>query len=177
MGQAMNMKLTGYQAPDIDARESRELRTQVEEFNTEYCAVLDAGEVEQWPEFFTEDCVYRVTGRENVEANLPVGLVYCEGRAMLHDRAVAINRTQMFAPRSMLHIVGNVRVMSVQSHDSFTAQSNFMLLQTLVEGPTTIHLAGRYYDHFVRENGALKLKDRQVVYDTTVIATDVVYPV
>lgn len=171
------MKLTGYQVPEVDPRETRELRTQVEEFNTEYCAVLDAGEIELWPEFFVEDCLYRVTGRENAEANLPVGLVYCEGKPMLHDRAVAINRTQMFAPRNMIHLCGNVRIMSVDSHDGFTSQTNFLLLQTLVEGPTTIHLAGRYYDQFVRVDGRLKLKDRQVVYDTTVIATDVVYPV
>jgi anthranilate 1,2-dioxygenase small subunit len=171
------MKLTGYQVPQTDARESRELRLQVEEFNTEYCATLDAGEIEQWPEFFVDDCIYRVTGRENADANLPVGLVYCEGSDMLHDRALAINRTQMFAPRSMLHVCGNVRVMSVQSNDDFTAQTNFMLLQTLVEGPTTIQLAGRYYDRFARVEGKLKLKERQVVYDTTVIATDVVYPV
>jgi 3-phenylpropionate/cinnamic acid dioxygenase small subunit len=171
------MKLTGYQTPQVDARETRELRMQVEEFNTEYCAVLDAGEIEQWPQFFVDDCVYRVTGRENADANLPVGLVYCEGVGMLHDRAVAINRTQMFAPRCMLHVCGNVRVLSAESSEGFTAQTNFMLLQTLVEGPTTIHLAGRYYDRFVRVDGKLKLKERQVVYDTTVIATDVVYPV
>jgi anthranilate 1,2-dioxygenase small subunit len=171
------MKLTGYQVPQIDAQSSRELRAQVEDFNTEYCAVLDAGEIEQWPAFFVDDCLYRVTGRENVEANLPVGLVYCEGRAMLHDRAVAINRTQMFAPRSTLHICGNVRIMSAEGEDGFTAQTNFLLLQTLVEGPTTIHLAGRYHDQFVRVGCQLKLKNRQVVYDTTVIATDVVYPV
>jgi anthranilate 1,2-dioxygenase small subunit len=177
MEHAMNMKLTGYQASQVDARESRELRTQVEEFNTEYCALLDAGLIEQWPDFFTEDCIYRLTSRENADANLPIGLVYCEGRAMLHDRAVAINRTQMFAPRSMLHICGNVRVISVESQDSFTTQTNFILLQTLVEGPSTIHLAGRYYDHFVRVDGSLKLQERQAVYDNTVIATDVVYPV
>lgn len=171
------MTLTAYKIPDVDPREVRELRTQVEEFNTEYCAVLDANEIEQWPEFFVEDCLYRVTSRENADANLPVGLVYCEGRAMLHDRAVAINRTQMFAPRSMLHVCGNVRIMSAESKDGFTAQTNFMLLQTLVESPTTIHLAGHYYDRFVRVAGRLKLKERQVVYDTTIIATDVVYPV
>ena len=96
---------------------------------------------------------------------------------LLHDRAVAINRTQMFAPRSMRHVCGNVRIMSAEGRDGFASQTNFMLLQTLVEGPTTIHLAGRYYDRFVRVDGRLKLKERQVVYDSAVIATDVVYPV
>lgn len=173
----MPMKITGYEAVEIDRASSRELRAAVEDFNTEYCAVLDSGDIEKWPDFFTEDAIYRVTARENADANLPVGLVYAEGRAMLHDRAVAISRTQMFAPRTTLHLCSNVRVMRQEPDGCFTAQSNFILLQTLVEGPTTIHLAGRYYDRFVREGDELKLKERQAVYDTTMIATDVVYPV
>lgn len=171
------MKLTGYQQPAVDAAAARELRMAVEEFHAEYCAVLDSGEVEKWPEFFTTDAIYRVTARENADAGLPVGLVYAEGRAMLHDRAVAIARTQMFAPRYTLHVVGNVRIMQGLANGEFSAQANFMLLQTLVEGPTTLHLAGRYYDRFVPEGTGLLLKERQVVYDTTMIATDLVYPV
>jgi hypothetical protein len=52
-----------------------------------------------------------------------------------------------------------------------------MLLQTLVDAPTTLHLAGRYYDRFADTEKGLLLKERQVVYDTTMIATDLVYPV
>jgi 3-phenylpropionate/cinnamic acid dioxygenase small subunit len=106
-----------------------------------------------------------------------VGLVYAEGRKMLCDRAVAIARTQMFAPRYNLHVTGNVRVMRQLASGEFTAQSNFILLQTLVDGPTTLHLAGRYYDRFVTTEDGLLLKERQAVYDTTMLATDLVYPV
>jgi 3-phenylpropionate/cinnamic acid dioxygenase small subunit len=171
------MKLTGYQQSGVRPAAARELRMAVEEFHAEYCAVLDSGEVEKWPRFFTEDAIYRITARENADCGLPVGLVYAEGRGMLHDRAVAIARTQMFAPRHTLHVVGNVRIMERLAAEEFTAQSNFMLLQTLVEGPTTLHLAGRYYDRFVSAEGGLLLKERQVVYDTNMIATDLVYPV
>ena len=171
------MKLSGYQTVEIDRASARELRAAVEDFNTEYCAVLDSGMVEQWPAFFTEDAIYRVTARENADAGLPVGLVYAEGRAMLHDRAAAIARTQMYAPRSTLHLCGNVRILSQDPDGTFIAHTNFVLLQTLVEGPTTVHLAGRYYDRFDRQGSELKLRERQVVYDTTMIATDVVYPV
>lgn len=171
------MKLTGYETAGMECAVVRDLRFAVEEFNTEYCAVLDAGEVEKWPEFFTEDAVYRVTARENADAGLPVGLIYAEGKGMLHDRAVSIARTQMFAPRYNLHVVGNVRILRQEACGEFAAQSNFMLLQTLVDGPTTLHLAGRYYDRFVPAEKGLLLKERQAVYDTTMIATDLVYPV
>jgi anthranilate 1,2-dioxygenase small subunit len=171
------MTLTGYEAAAVEQISARNLRFAVEEFNAEYCAVLDSGEVEKWPGFFTEDAIYRLTAKENADAGLLVGLVYAEGKNMLHDRAVSIARTQMFAPRYNLHVVGNVRVLQQLSATEFTAQSNFILLQTLVDGPTTLHLAGRYFDRFVTTDNGLLLKERQAVYDTTMIATDVVYPV
>ena len=153
------------------------LRHEVEAFNAEYCAMLDTGSVERWPEFFVEDCIYRITARENAELGMPVGLVYAQGRAMLHDRAIAISRTQMFAPRYNLHMVSNTRVTSESASGEIAVQANFMLLQTLIEGPTTIHMAGSYFDRFVRDGDRLMLKERQVIYDTTIIANDLVYPV
>jgi anthranilate 1,2-dioxygenase small subunit len=171
------MKLTGYESASIDREAARELRFAVEEFNAEYCATLDSGEIERWPDFFTDNAIYRITARENADAGLLVGLVYAEGKAMLQDRAVSIARTQMFAPRTNLHLTGNVRILAQKDDGEFGAQSNFMLLQTLVDGPTTLHLAGRYFDRFVRQENRLLLRERQAVYDTTMIATDLVYPV
>ena len=60
--------------------------------------------------------------------------------------------------------------------DGHAPNCYFLLLQTLVEGPSTIHMAGTYYDRFVRVDGALLLKERQAIYDTTIIANDLVYP-
>jgi len=160
----------------IDAARARELRLEIEDFHADYCAVLDAGDVEQWPAFFAEDGIYRVTARENAELSMPVGLVYAQGRAMMHDRAVAIARTQMFAPRYNLHLVSNTRVSAQRPDGAIEAQANFVLLQTLVEGPSTIHMAGTYYDTFRRMDGRLLLQERQAIYDSTVIANDLVYP-
>ena len=140
-----------------------------------YCAALDANDVERWPDYFTEDAVYRITARENADAGLPVGLVYADSRAMIRDRAFAIKHTQMYAPRTLQHFVTNVRVL--QAGKEIRAQSNYLLLQTLVDGPTTIQQSGRYYDTFVRANGRLLLKERQCIYDTVLIANDLVLPV
>lgn len=160
----------------IDPVRAAELRPQLEAFNLDYCATLDALDVESWPDFFTEDAIYRITARENAERNLPVGLVYAEGRNMMVDRALAIARTQMFAPRYNLHILGGTRVLSESADGVVEADTHFMLLQTLVEGPTTLHMAGVYQDRFVFEQGRLLLKERQAIYDSTIIANDLVYP-
>ena len=166
----------GYDMVPPDARETREARLEIEEFHADYCWTLDCGDVERWPEYFTDDAVYRITARENADAGLPVGLVYADSKAMIRDRAFAIKHTQMYAPRTMQHLVTNVRVLQVKG-DEIKAQSNYVLLQTLVDGPTTIQQSGRYYDTFVRKGGKLLLKERQCVYDTVLIANDLVLPV
>ena len=170
----------GYDMQAMDAKSVRELRLEIEEFHTEYCNVLDRGALDEWVGFFAEDSLYRITARENADAGLRIGLVYAEGRGMIRDRAFAIMHTQMFAPRYMQHFTSNVRVLEVTGTGeggTVKAQSNYLLLQTLVDGPTTIHQSGRYYDSFVREGGRLLIRERQCIYDTVLIANDLVYPV
>lgn len=152
-----------------------ELREEITTFNAEYCATLDRGDLETWPSFFTEDALYRITARENADLGLPVGLVYCEGRAMMMDRAVAVARTQMFAPRYTMHLIGVTRVES-EGSQGIVAQTPFLLVQTLVEGPSTLHLAACYHDRFVHVDGRLLLAERQVIHDTNILANDLVYP-
>jgi anthranilate 1,2-dioxygenase small subunit len=170
----------GYDGPAADPKTTRELRLEIEEFHSAYCWTLDRGALAEWPEFFTDDAVYRITARENADANLPVGLVYADSKAMIRDRAFAVQHTQMYAPRYMQHFVTNVRVLEVSKDprgEIIKAQANYLLLQTLVDGPSTIHQAGRYYDSFLRAKGKLLLKERQCVYDTVLIANDLVMPV
>ena len=155
----------------------RALRLEIEEFNAEYAAVLDAGRVADWPAFFTEDAVYRITGRENWDAKLPVGLVYCEGMGMLRDRALAISKTTMFAPRYLMHQTSNTRVLSVDAAGVISAEANYALFETLVDERTTLQQVGRYHDRFARVDGRLLLKARHCVYDSVIIDTALIYPV
>ncbi|MSQ71385.1 MAG: ring-hydroxylating dioxygenase subunit beta [Betaproteobacteria bacterium] len=168
--------IAGYEIKAIEARAAREARADIEDFHNLYCDTLDLGDLDLWPGFFTEDALYVVIARENVEANLPAGLVYAEGRAMIRDRAFAIKNTMMFAPRYLQHFVTNVTVLSIDG-EQIRARSNYLLLQTLVEGPTTMQQAGRYYDTFVRGPERLIIKERHCVYDSTLIANDLIMPV
>src|SRR5262245_21517121 len=93
--------LKGFAATTVPVEAARTARFEIDEFNTEYAAALDAGDVAAWPGFFTDDALYRITGRDNADADLPVGLVLCEGIGMFKDRALAISSTMMFAPRYM----------------------------------------------------------------------------
>ena len=169
--------LAGFARSAVDPRLARDLRLEIEEFNTEYCAALDENCIADWPEFFAEDAVYRITARENADVDLPVGLVYCEGKGMLRDRATAIAKTAMFAPRYLQHHVTNLRILAIGADGIVSAQANYLVLQTLVDERTTLHQAGRYFDRFVRENGRLLLRERHCVYDTLLLDNSLVMPV
>ena len=157
--------------------ELRELRFEIEEFNTEYARVLDEGDIETWPDFFTDDGLYRITSRENADDDLPIGLIYCDGRGMLLDRIRAVIKTTMHEPRYLRHFNTNVRVTGIGDGGAISSRSNYLVVETLMEGGTNIFQSGRYEDTFVRVDGALRLAARHCVYDTLLITTALVYPV
>ena len=164
-------------ATKLSPAEARALRFEVEEFNTDYARVLDALDVDKWPDFFTEDGFYRVTARENYDEGLPVGLVWCDGKPMLKDRAAAVKSTMVHAPRYLRHYNSNVRVTGVDQDGAITSESNYLVVETLMEDETRIFQAGCYLDRFVRADSGLLLKARDCIYDSLLIPNDVVYPV
>ena len=171
-------------APDISdmapllAEERGPLRLEIEDFNTEYAAVLDAQEMKRWPKFFTRDAFYRITARENFYEGLPVGLVWLEGEAMFLDRVAAIENTMVFAPRYLRHYITNVNVVGANAAGLISAEANYLVVETLMEDETKIFQAGCYKDLFVRgEDGDLKLKSRDCIYDSLLIPNDMAFPV
>lgn len=165
-----------YAKTTVSPQRAAELRAEIDSLHVEYCAALDANDVERWPDFFCKDATYRITSRHNALLNMPVGLVYCEGLDMIIDRAQAVAHSQMFAPRHMLHVLGITRVLQ-EADNTVSSQTPFILLQTLVEGPSTVHLSGTYHDRFVREGDRLLIASRQVVHDTEILDTALAYPV
>ncbi|VTU30677.1 aromatic-ring-hydroxylating dioxygenase subunit beta [Variovorax sp. RA8] len=165
-----------YAKTTVSPQRAAELRAEIDSLHVEYCAALDANDVERWPDFFCKDATYRITSRHNALLNMPVGLVYCEGLDMIIDRAQAVAHSQMFAPRHMLHVLGITRVLQ-EADNTVSSQTPFILMQTLVEGPSTVHLSGTYHDRFVREGDRLLIASRQVVHDTEILDTALAYPV
>lgn len=155
----------------------RELRFEIEEFNIDYAHTLDEGDLETWPDYFTSNGFYRITSRENADAGLPIGLVYCDGHGMLVDRIRAVMQTTMHEPRYLRHYNSNVRILGVEAEGMVRASANYLVVETLMDGETRILQAGRYDDTFVREDGRLLLRARDCVYDTLNITNALIYPV
>lgn len=153
-----------------------ELRAEIEDFNYAYADALDNGRLTEWPTYFTEDAFYCIRSRENADAGLPVGLVYCEGMGMLLDRIDALIHTAMFEPRYYRHMISNTRVLGTEG-GIIKSQSNYILLETLIDQDTKILQAGKYVDEFRKDGSGLKLKSRDCIYDSLIVQTAIIYPV
>lgn len=161
-------------APGLDVPAA--LRLRLADLYCAYADALDEGELELWPDFFTEDCLYRVIPRENFEQGLPIALIYCESRGMLTDRVVAIRETSLFVPRTVRHLTGNIRLREVGA-DEWRLTASFALFQTMADRPSELFLCGQYQDRVIDDGGQLRFAERICIYDSTIVPTSLVYPV
>jgi salicylate 5-hydroxylase small subunit len=145
---------------------------------SDYAMVCDSAEWEKWPEFFTEEGIYRLQPRENFEQGLPLCLLALESRAMIQDRVYGVKETLYHDPYYQRHIVGTPRLLSV-SDDGLRihAQANYTVIRTKFDGDSTILSVGYYHDDIVRTSDGLKFLSRLCVYDSEMIANSIIYPI
>ena len=154
------------------------LHRELDEFNSAYAAALDEQRLDDWAEMFTDDGFYIVISRENADRNMPVGLIYCENKGMIQDRAFALQHTEMFAPRYLRHIVGNLQVLGEEANGDIRARANYVVVQVLFDRPEAkLHQVGVYYDKFRRVGDRLKLAERRCVYDNLLVDNALCLPV
>jgi 3-phenylpropionate/cinnamic acid dioxygenase small subunit len=161
-------------APGLDA--SLELRLRLTDLYAAYDDALDEREWERWPEFFTENGVYKVLPRENFDQGLPATMVYCESRAMLVDRVVALREALVFAPRLIRRITGTPCLRQA-GPDGMRLGASFALFQTMLNEPSTVFLCGRIYDRVVEDAGALRFAERVIVTDATNVPLSLIFPI
>ena len=150
-------------------------RLQLEQLYAEYVHCLDADELERWPEFFIEDCFYRVTSNENYEAGLPLGLIYATTRNMLKDRVTALREANIYEPQRYRHLVSSLRVAG-QAAGGLDVEANILVVRTMQDGGMTIFAAGRYIDRVVRDREVWKFARKEVVLDSRQIDTLLAIP-
>jgi 3-phenylpropionate/cinnamic acid dioxygenase small subunit len=161
-------------APGLEA--PLELRARLADLYAAYDDALDEREWERWPEFFTENGVYKVLPRENFDQGLPAAMVFCESRAMLADRVVALRESLVFAPRLIRRITGTPRLRQTGS-DAMRLGCSFALFETMLNEPSAVFLCGRIYDRVVDDAGVLRFAERIVVTDATNVPLSLIFPI
>jgi salicylate 5-hydroxylase small subunit len=152
-----------------------ELRLDLSDLYAAYCACLDAGRFEDWPDFFTEDCRYRVVARENHDRNLPLGTMDLQSRGALMDRVYAVQSTLFHAPYYQRHIVGPARIIG-RDGDTIVAEANYLVIRTKRDQPSEVFNAGRYLDRIVPMPEGLRFADKICIFDSELIPNSIIYP-
>ena len=140
------------------------MREAIEDLLADYAEAIDNGELERWPEFFTEDGEYQIITRESHDAGLPIGIMYCGSRAMMADRVRALRTANIYEPHGYRHLLGRPRL--ERQGEAFAVRSNFCVFRIAQDGETVTFATGRYLDRMVFDGDALRFRSRRVVLDS-----------
>jgi anthranilate 1,2-dioxygenase small subunit len=131
-----------------------------------YIRCIDSGELERWPDFFAERCLYKVTSAENHQAGLDSGVIYADTRAMLADRVTSLRQANVYEKQSYRHILGLPHVLGNGGGEAET-ETPFLVVRIMHDGQSDLFASGVYLDSYRAEHDALKLTKRIAVCDSS----------
>ena len=146
----------------------------IERLQLNYIASIDDGPLDNWPQFFTDKCLYTVVSRDNFDRGMELGVMRFESVGMLIDRATATQHAAVFAPRIIRHVLGPAMVDG--TGEGYRSRCNVVIYQTSPDGDTLLLMTATYNDLIVERDGVLKFKEKRVIYDTHRIPDSIVYP-
>jgi anthranilate 1,2-dioxygenase small subunit len=152
-----------------------EVRLGVAELIAAYGDCIDDDRLEEWPDFFVDQCRYLITDRESHDAGLRHGVIYCASRGMLVDRVTSLRGVLMFEAHRYRHLVGPTRIVAIEDGVA-EARSNFIVARIMHSGETSLFATGRYLDRIDVGAPPYRFIERLVVLDSQKIDTLLVIP-
>lgn len=142
----------------------------------DYASAVDAGQWDLWPEFFTDDGIYRLQPRENHERGFPLATLAFTGKGMMRDRAYGIRETLFHDPYYQRHVVGLPVVRQAQA-GRWHCEANYAVFRTKLSELSTVFNVGRSLDVIVRTDQGLKFASRECIYDSEMVPNSIIYPI
>ena len=143
--------------------------------NADYARAIDDDRLEDWPGFFTEKCLYKITSADNHRRGLEVGLIYADSNGMLRDRVAALREVNIYERQTYRHLVGLPAIVGTEGEVTRT-ETPFLVVRIMRDGTMDLFATGRYLDAVVEEGGALRLRERVVVCDSGRVDTLLALP-
>lgn len=163
-------------APVSDSVDVGRLRHELRDFYEEIADLLDDDRIEDFPGHFTDDCLYKVTSRENFSEGLAAGMMFCDGIGMLRDRVLALRETQVYEPRMWRHFISGVKVLAVNG-DTVRTRTNFLVTESMSDANPAVFLVGQYLDVVVRRGDRWLFRERVAVCDNHHVRRSLIVPV
>lgn len=142
------------------------LRERIASLNADYARAIDDDRIEDWPEFFLDECLYKITTADNHRRGLEMGLVYADSKGMLKDRVAALREANIYERQRYRHIVGLPAILREEGTDA-EVESPFLVTRIMRDGTMDLFATGRYLDRVRADAGALKYRERIVVCDSS----------
>jgi anthranilate 1,2-dioxygenase small subunit len=140
-----------------------------------YIRCIDSNALEAWPDFFTDDCLYKVTTAENQRNGFEAGIIYADSKDTLTDRILALRQANIYERQSYRHILGLPTVLSNGGGEA-QCETPFIVVRIMHDGQTDVYATGVYLDTLRRDGDALKFASRVVVCDSSRIDTLMAIP-
>ena len=158
-----------------DAPSAAAMAARIADAQSRYVHAIDDGNCEAWPDFFVDDCFYKVTTAENFAQNLEAGLIWLDSKAMLRDRILSLFEANVYERHSYRHLLGAPFVTSVEG-DEVECETSFFVARITRDGPTDLFATGRYVDRWSLRAGETLIRTRIVVLDSNRIDTLLGFP-
>jgi anthranilate 1,2-dioxygenase small subunit len=143
--------------------------------NANYARALDDDRLEEWPGFFAEECLYKITSAANHRQGLAAGLIYADSPGMLRDRVAALRKANIYERQTYRHLVGMPALVG-EVDGAVRAETPFLVVRIMRDGTMDLFATGRYLDLLIEEEGALRFRERVVVCDSSRIDTLLAIP-
>jgi 3-phenylpropionate/cinnamic acid dioxygenase small subunit len=140
-----------------------------------YTRCIDNNELEAWPHFFLDRCLYVVTTAENHRNGLDAGIIYADTKGMLIDRIAALREANVYEKQTYRHILGLPNIVHNGGNEA-DGETPFMVVRIMHDGQTDIFATGLYLDTYRAEGNELKFSRRLVVCDSSRVDTLMALP-
>ena len=141
-----------------------------------YAQAVSSSEWELWPEFFTEDCVYRLQPRENHDRGFPLATLSFESKGMLKDRVYGAAETIFHDPYWQRHVVGAPRILGSDER-GLRCEASYVVIRTKRDAMPEILSVGRTIDRVVETAEGLRFAERHIVFDNDIVPNSIVDPI
>jgi 3-phenylpropionate/cinnamic acid dioxygenase small subunit len=133
--------------------------------NADYARAIDDDRLEDWPGFFTEKCLYKITSADNHRRGLEAGVIYADTKSMLRDRVAALREANIYERQTYRHLIGLPALVGTEG-ELTRAETPFLVVRIMRDGTMDLFATGRYLDALMDDAGALRLRERIVVCDS-----------
>jgi anthranilate 1,2-dioxygenase small subunit len=144
-----------------------DVASRISHIQNAYARCIDNGNLEAWPDFFEENCTYKITTADNHAQGLEAGVIFANSNGMLRDRVASLREANIYERHVYRHFLGQPWILSEEA-DEVRSETSFFVARIMRDGTTDVYATGRYIDVYsLNGSNPPKLRERIVVCDSS----------